>query len=521
MRQWPAFIELSQKIKDFQNCYELLEVMAKEAVKERHWFMMGNLMSFNFEPSSSVFTLGSVLEAPLLEHASLLQEICEGALKEQEIEIKLQSVASEWKNENILLAPFKNRGELLIKAQDAVNIMCKLEDGLMVFGSLIANRFNKPYKKEILLWHKWLTRSHDIIERWLQVQSLWMYLEAVFVGGDIARQLPFEAKRFSNIDKSWVHIMMKVRDTSNVIEICNGDDTVESTLKFLLEQLEICQRSLTGYLETKRMIFPRFFFISDPVLLEILGQASEPAAIQSHLLSIFDGVARVAFDDKHSDHIITIFSSNDEKVQLIDSVKCIGNVEIWLGKFLEIVQETIRTLLMNLATQMNQDNFNYKYQLEILCGQAQLICVQLLWTKSAQKAIQNCQTDKKIMSRTLMELKDMMEYLVAQTAKDLSRLQRVAVETLVTVHIHQFDIFNELTRSKVKSEKDFDWQKQARFYFDPLSEEVIVKITDIAFSYQNEYLGVTDRLAITPLTDRCYITLAQAIGMNMGGAPAG
>ncbi|VDP25886.1 unnamed protein product, partial [Schistosoma mattheei] len=500
LREYPAYDDLRQTLANFDQIIPLLELMTNPAMRERHWKGLATLTGRSFNVDDSEFTLRNILEAPLLEHYDDVEDICISAIKEQDIERKLINLKSEWSAQEFEFVQFKHRGELLLRGDHTLELISLMEDSLMALASLLSNRYNAPFRKDIQNFISRLSNSNEIIEQWLAVQNLWIYLEAVFIGGDIARQLPQEAKRFANVDKSWCRIMQRAHETTHVLTCCIGDEMLSHLLPHLMEQLELCQKSLTGYLEKKRLLFPRFFFVSDPTLLEILGQASDPHTIQAHLLSVFDNIKSVKFHEKQYETILTCYSQEGEVLELEHPVKAEGHVEVWLNKLLKEAQFSLHQIIREGYKVAIDDDVNILEFLATFPAQVGLLGIQFIWTRDSTNALKEARHNKKIMQMTDHEFGRLLNLLIQQTTHNLTQVERTKLETLITIHLHQKDIFSSLVKDRIKSPTDFDWLKQTRFYY--LEDSDIASI--------NHNLDVS-----------CYITLAQAIGMSMGGSPAG
>ena len=115
------------------------------------------------------------------------------------------------------------------------------------------------------------------------------------------------------------------------------------------------------------------------------------------------------------------------------------------------------------------------------------------------------------------QLAEMSEVVRGQ----LTGLERKIVVALITIDVHARDIVQQLLGEKIYNNNDFGWQMQLRYTWDESSDDIRLLQVNARFLYAYEYLGAQSRLVVTPMTDRCYMTLTGALHLKLGGAPAG
>lgn len=126
--------------------------------------------------------------------------------------------------------------------------------------------------------------------------------------------------------------------------------------------------------------FPRFYFIGDDDLLEILGQSKNPAVIQSHLKKLFAGIFKVQFSEGNK--AITAMCSLDAEVVLLSKpVTVTEQVEVWLQHLSVSMKET---LVESVSKTLSAP------QLDIEHAASQVLCVaeMVSFTRQAESAIQ-------------------------------------------------------------------------------------------------------------------------------------
>ncbi|KAL4700985.1 hypothetical protein H8959_014989 [Pygathrix nigripes] len=517
---------LEAKMKAFKDSIPLLLDLKHEALRDRHWKELMEKTSVFFEMTET-FTLENMFAMELHKHTDVLNEIVTAAIKEVAIEKAVKEILDTWENMKFTVVKYykgtQERGYILGSVDEIIQ---SLDDNTFNLQSISGSRFVGPFLQTVHKWEKTLSLIGEVIEIWMLVQRKWMYLESIFIGGDIRSQLPEEAKKFDNIDRVFKRasdsLIMGETLKDPVIKRCCEAPNRLSDLQNVSEGLEKCQKSLNDYLDSKRNAFPRFFFISDDELLSILG-SSDPLCVQEHMIKVGPLVASLRFNDGDSGEklVSAMISAEGEVMEFRKIVRAEGQVEDWMTAVLNEMRRTNRLITKEAIFRYCEDRSRVDWML-LYQGVAVLAASQVWWTWEVEDVFHKVQKgEKQAMKNYGRKMHRQIDELVTRITMPLSKNDRKKYNTVLIIDVHARDIVDSFIRGSILEAREFEWESQLRFYWDREPDELNIRQCTGTFGYGYEYMGLNGRLVITPLTDRIYLTLTQALSMYLGGAPAG
>eukprot|EP00794_Sanderia_malayensis_P000407 gene407-1042_t len=606
IRGWNAYKEMRDSIKSYMDVFPLLTRLASREIRNRHWLEVMAVTGSSFQLEANVFKLMHLLDSHLVKHKEEIEEIVQNAGKELDLEIRIRAIEEEWTEQVLSFEKFKSRGLVCLDNENTEKLLELSEDAKASLAAMLTSKHVTPLREEAAIWAVKLKEVAEVLEQWLSVQELWQCLEEVFSNSITAKELPQESSRFSRVDRSYMRTMKKAVEVRNVMQCCIGGDVPKNQmLKGLHEELEICFKSLAGYLNKKRKDFPRFYFVNDTALLNILSKPHNLDSVKLYLPSIFSGIqniqvvqseaplsrkgkkfstiaadvpglsvdsrrasveqskstyadshqegrlSKLDFSNKQSnsilDHslvgeewrrdfpqlkIVSVSDSAGEVIKLESEIRLEKGVESWLKQLLQHVTRSVQKLLKRCSDDIHNgmlvEDWIFKYPTQVV-----LMNLMNIWTQESETAVAEIRMDRKALPNALRKFTTFFNKIPHIISRGAWRNSDVALnavhtnrlETLVSVGLHLRDILEDLGKRKLRDVTDFEWQRNLRFYFQTDEEGkqdcLSIQMLDAQFLYGNEFLNCSCPIMLTPLTERCFLSLTQAISSNAGGCLVG
>ena len=526
---------IRQEVEAFKKYVPLVAALRNPGMRERHWDQLSKDLDIDLHPDDS-FSLQAADKMNLLDSIEIITKVSDVAGKEYSIETALNKMQREWESQMLQVLDYRETGTFVIKVEDQTTQ--QLDDHIVMTQSMSFSPYKKPFEQRIIDWEKQLSLVSEMLDAWLALQRAWMYLEPIFSSEDIQHQLPVEAKKFTQVgsriagasrrrkkhfrcawslnptgfalqvDRLWRKTLAVAKASPHVLTVCSSIKLLEQ-FQDSNKQLESVQKGLADYLETKRLAFARFFFLSNDELLQILSQTKNPLAVQPHLRKCFEAIESLDFAPNLE--ISAMNSKEKEKVPFDKPMMPEGNVEQWLGEVERRMKASVRQQIA-----LSIEDYAKSKRTEWVRRWPAMVVLAvsgIFWSKGVEDAI-NASDIQGFLDKSTSDLMDLTDLVRGK----LSAQDQEKLGALITIDVHARDVVQVLKDSGVSAVTDFEWVSNLRYYW---RDDVFTEMVQACIPYGYEYLGNTPRLVITPLTDRCYMTLMSAMHLNLGGAPAG
>ncbi|XP_073972315.1 uncharacterized protein isoform X3 [Rhodnius prolixus] len=193
----------------------------------------------------------------------------------------------------------------------------------------------------------------------------------------------------------------------------------------------------------------------------------------------------------------------------------------------ELMAKSLRFMKCGLKTQIMQCTYDLTNEDSPDCdvtwmrnnlGVASLSAHFVRWTQDVEDSFKKQLDLTRLRSKVRRQF-DSIQNLLRSDAISQTDRDKFVLYYLFFSQIRE--VFESLLQEKVRSDNDFGWIKHLRYYWDRENDSLIIKQCAAVFHYGFEYMGLNRQFVATPVTNRIYLAMTQAISKHLGSAIVG
>ena len=448
IKGYKAFQFLNDRVKNMDVIRPLISQLHSEFMQPRHWKKLNGICGKIVNRDDPKFCLRDIIDLELYKYAEDVNELVEGAQKEASIEKKLTGIVDYWGDSTVLF--FKEyKDTKILDTAGLEEIVENVDLHSMDLMTMNASKDSEEFKPQLLKWQKTLKTIDQVLTLWVKVQKQWTRLEPIFLASeDIRAQLPEDTKRFEKVDAEWKGLMADASDDPGVVNATNTEGR-DKILEEFISEIDLCEKALNEYLEQKKKIFPRFYFVSNQALLDILSNGNNPEKVNEYISDCFDGMKDMKFVEEGARPYRTaqgMFAKDGEYVAFQTPFTCVNAVENYLCDLEKKMQDTLKAIIItakDTTDDWNVDNPREMW-LDGYCAQLALLATQIVWTEETIRTFDDLESgSESAMKEFLQLIKNRISKLIMRVRGALNMETRIKVITIITIDVHSRDVIKK------------------------------------------------------------------------------
>lgn len=510
--QQPAPMKLCfqalQQINEFKQYVELINCICNKAMEQRHWDEMSLIYGSDITPNAGT-TLRKFITLNLMKDIDKYNIISVGANKELALQRQIENMHKQWDDVNFTIE-YNEIGKLFFVNFNEIQV--HLDEHLTIIQEMMGSYFVKPFMHDVVQYNKSLTLVCDIINHFNIIQDECLNLHVIFANSEMC------IEELTNVGIIYSQVLEIVDDVKQSIlnkptfrDIGNSPGYLVELLK-AMEKIEAIKNDICIYLNNIRLIFPRFFFLSDKEIVMILFEKNAIERVKSLLKKCFRGVNNIKVN-LYRKNITSIISDYNEELSLKKQFVCNNkNTNEWM-KLIEItISESIHDEIYNWINSINIiDDEEIISVKNISLGIIAECIIQLIWTSKIHTCFININSDT---LKSILDTQNLLIVNIINNLKNQSMMKdRMILMSLAAMLSHQREVISLLILKNVSHVRDFHWMVQLRYYWQ--ENNIQVEILNDSRCYGYEFLTISKPVINTLLTDRCYRTVVEASRHNL------